>query len=352
MYDKSQIKQAGYSALIIDDEIVSAKLTVNVLNGFGFETYMEMSGQEGIDTAIKVHPDIILLDKMMPGMDGFETIAKLQEDFRTSDIPVVFLTGQDDTDNEIACFEQGADDFIKKPFVPEVMIQRLMRIIEHHKLVADLDKVVAVRTAELRAEEESRHRLSDQIIYALAGAVDAKDEYTNGHSRRVADYAVQIAKRLGKDDAYREELYYMGLLHDVGKIGIPDEIIHKTTNLTEEEYNMIKEHPVIGYNILGTIRELPHLHIGARYHHERYDGTGYPDGLKGEQIPEQARILAVADSYDAMTSTRTYQGVKPQEYARNEILRGRGTQFDPVMADVMLEMIDEDKDFNMKGNVE
>lgn len=350
MYDRLQIKRAGYKALVIDDELVSAKLTTNVLKGVGFDTYMAMSGQEGIDTAIEVHPDIILLDKMMPVMDGFETIAKLHNDYRTSDIPVIFLTGQDDTDNEIACFEKGAEDFIKKPFVPEVMIQRLMRIIEHHKLLTDLETVVSARTAELRAEEASRRRLSDQIIYALAGAVDAKDEYTNGHSRRVADYAVRIAERLGKDEDYKEELYYMGLLHDVGKIGIPDNIIHKKTKLTDEEYRMIKEHPVIGSNILGTIRELPHLSIGARYHHERYDGTGYPEGLKGEDIPEQARILAVADSYDAMTSTRTYHGVKSQNFARSEIARGRGTQFDPEMAEVMLDMIDEDVDFKMRGD--
>ena len=158
-----------------------------------------------------------------------------------------------------------------------------------------------------------------------------------------------IAELLEKEDDYKEELYYMGLLHDIGKIGIPDEIIHKSSGLTDEEYQTIRQHPVIGAHILETIEEMPHLSIGAHYHHERFDGTGYPDGLHGYEIPEQARILAVADSYDAMTSTRTYHGVKPQDYARSEIEKGRGTQFDPVMADAMLQLIDNDVDFHLKG---
>ena len=141
----------------------------------------------------------------------------------------------------------------------------------------------------------------------------------------------------------------MGLLHDIGKIGIPDEIIHKNSRLSDEEYLKIREHPVIGAKILETIEELPQLAIGARYHHERYDGKGYPDGLAGSDIPEQARILTVADSYDAMTSKRTYQDVTPQSFARSEIEAGKGTQFDPLIADAMLALIDEDTEFKMKG---
>ena len=141
----------------------------------------------------------------------------------------------------------------------------------------------------------------------------------------------------------------MGLLHDIGKIGIPDEIIQKNSKLTDEEYNTIRMHPVIGAKILDTIEEMPQLAIGARYHHERFDGKGYPDGLKGFGIPEQARILAVADSYDAMTSKRTYQDITPQSFARSEIEKGKGTQFDPDIADAMLAIIDEDTEFRMKG---
>lgn len=348
MYRKEEIAKGGYKVLIVDDDTISLNMTRAVLNEYGFSTFVASSGQEGLKLAADIIPNLILLDKQMPGMDGFETLSHLRESSSTFNIPVVFLTGLDDKENEILCFEAGAEDFITKPFVPEIMIQRLMRIIEHSSLLKDLDDIVADRTSELAASEASRRRLSDQIIYALAGAVDAKDEYTNGHSRRVAQYAVMIAERLGRDKSYTEEIYYMGMLHDIGKIGIPDEIIQKKTNLSDEEYQTIRQHPVIGARILENIEEMPNLSIGAHYHHERYDGKGYPDGLKGDEIPEQARILTVADSYDAMTSTRTYHDIRPQDYARSEIEKGKGSQFDPVIADVMLDMIDKDVDFSMK----
>ncbi|MBR1628344.1 MAG: HD domain-containing protein, partial [Lachnospiraceae bacterium] len=247
-------------------------------------------------------------------------------------------------------FEAGAEDFIRKPFAPEVMIQRIVRIIEHSQLLHHLEHLVEERTQALRQEEESYRHLSEQIILALSSAVDAKDEYTNGHSRRVAKYATMIAEVLGKDKTYQQQLYYMGLLHDIGKIGIPDEILHKDSKLTDSEYATIRQHPVMGAKILDQIEEIPQLALGAHYHHERFDGKGYPDGLEGYDIPEQARILAVADSYDAMTSRRTYQDVTSQAFARSEIEGGRGTQFDPKMADAMLTLIDADTEYKMKGD--
>ena len=350
MYAKEEILKRGYKVLVIDDDTVVANVTMRVLDRAGFAVKTAFSGAEGLEIAESFQPQLILLDKRMPNMDGFATMEHLKENPATSEIPVVFLTSDDDSENEIRCFEVGASDFISKPFVPDIMIQRIMRIIELDIMLKELDSIVDERTKELTEKERESRELSNQIINALALAVDAKDEYTNGHSQRVAEYAVAIADKLHKDEKYKEELYYMGMLHDIGKIGIPDAIIHKNTKLTDEEYNEIKRHPVIGGEILGTIRAMPHLAIGARYHHEHYDGTGYPDGLKGEEIPEEARILAVADSYDAMTSNRTYHETKPQDYARGEIERGRGTQFDPVIADAMLELIDADKDYHMKGS--
>ena len=182
----------------------------------------------------------------------------------------------------------------------------------------------------------------------MAEAIDAKDTYTNGHSGRVAEYAEMIAKRCGYTDEHLNSLYMMGLVHDVGKIGIPDAVINKPGKLTDEEYEMIKTHSVLGAKILGTIQGMPSLHTGARWHHERYDGTGYPDGLSGEKIPEEARIIAVADAYDAMTSRRSYRDALTQEKVREEILKGRGTQFDPRFADVMLQLMDEDKDYDLR----
>ncbi|MBR4767701.1 MAG: HD-GYP domain-containing protein [Lachnospiraceae bacterium] len=187
-----------------------------------------------------------------------------------------------------------------------------------------------------------------QIVTTLATAIDAKDNYTNGHSSRVADYARMIAARTGHSPAEQDEIYMMGLLHDVGKIGVPDEVINKPSKLTDEEYAVIKKHSEIGAGILESIKERPGLAMVARSHHERYDGTGYPDQLSGENIPEEARIIAVADAYDAMTSRRSYREIMSQEKVLNEFRNGRGTQFDPKYADVMIELIKEDPDYNMR----
>ncbi len=170
-----------------------------------------------------------------------------------------------------------------------------------------------------------------QTVMALSEAVDAKDRYTSGHSKRVADYARRIAQRLGKSSEEQDEVFRAGLLHDVGKIRIPEEIINKPGRLTDEEYNNIKIHPVTGFHILHGISEDSIIAIAAKYHHERYDGKGYPNGLAGEEIPEVARILGVADSYDAMASNRSYRNALPQEVVRSEIEKGRGTQFDPTL---------------------
>ena len=159
---------------------------------------------------------------------------------------------------------------------------------------------------------------------------------------------MQIAKRAGLTHQQQEDIYTIGLLHDVGKIGIPDTIINKPSALSDEEYNIIKTHPALGETILKNIKEFPNLVTGARYHHERYDGGGYPDGLSGKDIPVEARIIAVADSYDAMTSRRSYRDALPQEKVRAEIEKGKGTQFDPAFADIMLAMIDEDNDYLMR----
>ena len=198
-------------------------------------------------------------------------------------------------------------------------------------------------------KQEKFNKLS-HVVEALAAAIDAKDTYTNGHSGRVAGYAREISRRYGYSDKKQDEIYMMGVLHDVGKIGIPDGVINKPGKLTKEEYEIIKKHPVIGADILSKTAELPRMVYGIRWHHERYDGKGYPDGLSGRKIQEQARIIAVADAYDAMTSQRSYRDALPQEKVRQEIQNGRGTQFDPTFADIMLQMIDEDKQYEMRGH--
>lgn len=200
----------------------------------------------------------------------------------------------------------------------------------------------------LKDEQEHIRKLFSQTAVALAGAIDAKDTYTQGHSARVADYSRRIAAISGKNEKECDDIYYAALLHDVGKIGIPDDIINKEGKLTAEEYEMIKSHPAIGDQILSEISDYPDLRTAARYHHERIDGAGYPDGLAGEQIPELARIISVADAYDAMTSNRSYRRPLPQEAVREELLRCAGTQFDPAFARIMVRFIDQDKEYMLR----
>lgn len=200
----------------------------------------------------------------------------------------------------------------------------------------------------LRDQQALTKKLFVETAIALVDAIDAKDAYTHGHSARVAEYSRKIASAAGKSEAECEEIYYGALLHDVGKIGIPDAIINKKSKLTTQEYDVIKSHPAIGYQILSEISDFPYLRIAARYHHERYDGEGYPDGLIGGEIPEAARIISVADAYDAMTSNRSYRSHLPQEKVREEFVRCSGTQFDPAFAQIMLQLIDADTDYLMR----
>ena len=201
---------------------------------------------------------------------------------------------------------------------------------------------------EREAAAIAKEQLSREVMMALSKAVDAKDHYTNGHSERVAGYAKEIARRMGMSEKQQEEIYELGLLHDIGKIGIPEAIINKIGKLTEEEFDEIKNHTVIGWDILKTINEIPYLSTGARWHHERFDGKGYPDGLSGTDIPVEARIICLADSYDAMTSKRSYSSPRTQDVVRAEIVKCSGTQFDPDIAKYLLDMIDEDKDYQLR----
>lgn len=204
--------------------------------------------------------------------------------------------------------------------------------------------------AALNESRRQLDKLNETILQILAKAIDAKDKYTKGHSVRVAEYSREIAKRMGKSAEEQKQIYNVALLHDVGKIRIPNDIINKPARLTDEEYELIKLHSVAGYHILKDISDNQILAIGAKYHHERYNGKGYPNGLAGENIPEYARIIGVADAYDAMTSKRSYSDIRPQEKVKQEIENGMGSQFDPEIAKIMLQMIEADKDYQMKQN--
>ena len=203
-------------------------------------------------------------------------------------------------------------------------------------------------STEVAQKARENEQLFLQVVHSLADAIDAKDEYTNGHSGRVAAYSKEIARRYGYEGKALDDIYIMGLLHDVGKIGVPDNVINKPSSLTPEEYDQVRKHSVIGAKILENIEIMEKLSEGARWHHERFDGAGYPDGLKETDIPEEERIIALADAYDAMTSNRSYRKALPQARVREEIESGKGKQFDPAIADVLLAMIDEDVDYRLR----
>ena len=311
--------------LVVDDDTSNLKMASYILGGAQMRVSCLKAGGDAVRFLQENRPDLILLDVHMPGMDGFQTMQAIRENETAADIPVIFLTADDDSDTEKRGLELGAQDFIKKPFVPEVLLLRVRHTIDLSRLQADLEREVQKKTREIAAQHEKLERISMQIVKALSGAVDAKDTYTNGHSLRVAEYSREIAHRAGLSKEMQNDIY-----------------------MTEEEYSVIKTHPVMGAGILKNIKDFPKLITGARWHHERYDGKGYPDGISGDEIPLEARIIAVADAYDAMSSRRSYRDVLPQEIVRSEIEKGKGTQFDPVMADIALGMIDDDTDYQMR----
>lgn len=327
---------------VTDDDEMNRKLAEKILSKSNIDVTKLSSGEELLSFLKDNHPDLILLDINMPGMDGFETMTRLRaEEMDVADIPVVFLTSENDPNIERIALGLGAKDFIRKPFVPEILTLRVKQIAELLRLQKHLAEEVERKTKE-------NEQLFLNVVSSLAGAIDAKDTYTNGHSSRVAEYAKEIARRYGYNMKEQSDIYIMGLLHDVGKIGVPDSVINKPGRLTPEEYEIIKRHPVIGSQILKNIHEMPKLSVGARWHHERFDGNGYPDGLSKEEIPEEARIIALADAYDAMSSKRSYRNIMLQDKIREEIIKGSGTQFDPRFATILLRMIEEDPDYNMR----
>lgn len=333
--------------LVIDDDKMNLRVAEYILKK-KYEVISVSSGHMALEFLKENIPDMILLDLHMPEMDGFAVLKEIQAMKHICDIPVVFLTADSERETEIKIFKAGAMDYIQKPFLAEVVLQRIGRLLELYHLQKSLQQEVNKKTQELKESSGRMKRLSKQVMMSLASAIDAKDTYTKGHSMRVAEYSCELARRMGKNVQEIEDIYYIGLLHDIGKIGIPNAIINKPGKLTEEEYSVIQSHPAIGAEILENISELPDISIGAHWHHERYDGRGYPDGLSGTNIPEIARIIGAADAYDAMSSRRSYRNVLPQKVVRDEIEKGKGTQFDPMIAEHMLAIIDENKGYHLR----
>lgn len=319
--------------LIVDDSATNLQLVENAMKDH-FKLALAKSGEKAIKFLEKNQVDLILLDLLMPEMDGFETFEHIKKIPINANTPVVFLTADMDTENEIKGLKMGAMDFLRKPFVPEIMLNRVNHILQLLELMNELEEKVEEKTSQIE-------KISFATIATVASMIEAKDSYTKGHSVRVSEYSAKLAKKLGWEEEQVQNLKYIALLHDIGKVGIPDSVLNKPSKLTDIEFDIIKSHTTVGGDILADIETIKGVALGARFHHERYDGKGYPDGLAGEEIPEIARIICICDAYDAMNSNRIYRNKLNMEQIKGEISKNRGTQFDPLMVDSFLELIDE-----------
>ncbi len=319
--------------LIVDDDRMNL-VTAQKFLSEEYKVISVNSGKLAFKYLEKHKPDLILLDIFMPVMGGFEVMKQLQEHQEWSRIPVIFLTADRKTETEAQCFELGANDFITKPFEPRIMLNRIRRTIELDGYRKDLQQRLDEKTREVEL-------VTIQAITTVANTIDAKDDYTKGHSMRVAYYSEALARKIGWTEEDVQNIHYVALLHDIGKIGVPDSVLNKPFKLTNVEFDLIKNHTSMGAEILKDIKMFPNVSVGAKYHHERYDGRGYPNGLKGTEIPEVARVIGIVDSYDAMTSNRVYRKRLQDEMVRLELVKGRGTQFDPYLVDEFMELLEE-----------
>lgn len=319
--------------LIVDDDRMNLVTAQNLL----VEEYKVISvnsGKQAFKYLEKHIPDLILLDIFMPEIGGFDVMKQLQEHEEWRKIPVIFLTADRKSETETECFRLGAYDFITKPFEPTVMLNRVRRTIELDGYRRNLQQRLDEKTREVEL-------VTIQAITTVANTIDAKDDYTKGHSIRVAYYSENLARQIGWSEEDVQNIHYIALLHDIGKIGVPDSVLNKPFKLTDVEFELIKNHTVMGAEILKDIKMFPNVSLGAKYHHERFDGRGYPCGLKGEEIPMVARIIGIVDSYDAMTSNRVYRKRLQNEIVMQELIKGKGTQFDPFLVDKFIELLDE-----------
>ncbi len=321
--------------LVVDDSATNLKVVESVLKDH-YKLTLVKSGMQALKYLENNSVDLILLDLMMPELDGFETYERIMELPHNNDVSVVFLTADTDVQREIKGLEMGAVDFIRKPFVPAVMLNRIDRILRLDELNKKLEEKVLEKTNQIE-------QLSFESIATIASMIEAKDSYTRGHSVRVAEYSAMLARALGWADEEVQNLKYIALLHDIGKVAIPDHVLNKPGKLTEAEYNIVKSHTTIGSEILKDIETIIDVDAGAKYHHERYDGKGYPCGLSGDQIPPIARIIAIADAFDAMSSKRIYRDSMPPNVVRRELIDGRGTQFAPEYLDEFVKLYDAGK---------
>jgi putative two-component system response regulator len=288
--------------LVVDDVEGNVRLAESVLGPEGYVVSWAHDGESALAEIHRHHPDLILLDVMMPGLDGFETCRQLKKDPATRLIPVVLVTALRDSRDRIRGIEAGADDFLSNPFNPHELRARVGSLVRIKRYTDDLES-------------------ADAMILSLAMTIEARDASTNGHCQRLAAYASALGARIGLSDADLAALRRGGFLHDIGKVGIPDAVLLKRGPLSPDEYKVMQSHTLIGDRLCGGLRSLRAVRPIVRNHHERLDGSGYPDALKGDDIPLLAHIMGIVDVYDAMTTERPYRRPTTPAAACDELIR-------------------------------
>ena len=321
---KKASKEDQYSGtiLVVDDEPANVDLVQSYLKANSYKVIKAYSGEEALKKAFADPPDLILLDVMMPGISGFEICRRLKSDNRTQLIPVILLTALQDFQSKIQGLEAGADEFLSKPFNLTELLTRVRNLLRIKRLTDQLEQ-------------------TESVIFALARAVEAKDSYTKEHILRIANYAERLGRALNLESQEILAIRYGGILHDIGKIGVSEAILRKPGPLTEQEWLEIRKHPIIGESIIQPMRFANKVGPIVRGHHERWDGKGYPDGLKEKAIPLGARIVALVDSYDAMTTDRPYRKALSVKRACREIEQDAGSKFDPELVPIFLKLLKE-----------
>ncbi|MDE3169037.1 MAG: response regulator [Acidobacteriota bacterium] len=327
--------------LVVDDEEAIREVVSTLLEAQGYQCVPCANGRAGLEAFEKDTYDLVMSDIVMPEMDGMKLLTELHR--RDLDVPVIMVTAMHDISIALEAIRAGAYDYILKPFEKDQLYLSVRRALEHRRLVMenqayqnDLEQLVAERTQQLSVALQDLEQSYDYTLEALGGALDAKDAETEGHCQRVTAFTITIAKGMNVDRLSLRQIARGAFLHDIGKMGIPDHILRKPGPLTPEEREIMRRHCDIGYSVLARIPFLREAAEIVLAHQEFYDGTGYPRGLRGEEIPLGARIFAVADTLDAMISDRPYRKALPISAAREEIERFSGTQFDPSVVKVFL----------------
>ena len=309
--------------LVIEDEPTQRGLLIRVLEREGYAAIGLADGETGLRAIAEHAPQMVLLDLNLPRLDGFAICRQLRADPITATLPVIVITAHTAMEDMVAALDAGADDFLAKPVQQAELLARMRSAMRLRRAITSLERAT-------------------QIVGALANAVEAKDVGLVHHCRWLAHHAARVGAKVGLRGEELEAVAYGALLHDVGKIGVPEHLLRKEGPLSEEEWDLMRRHPEIGERICQPLQASRTFAPIIRHHHERFNGTGYPDGLRAGRIPLGARIVAIADAYEAMVHGRPYQPAQAHSVARDELMRLRGMQFDPELVPVFLDELERD----------